>query len=1149
METVAAQYAGNYPLDPGEGKNYTVWRNVKDYGAIGDGKADDTAAINKAMSDGNRCGSNCNATSARGAVIYFPSGIYLVSSSIITYYNTQMIGNPVNLPVIRSSKYFVGLGVISTDKYLGGNAEWFIDTDNFFRAVRNFVVDIRNTTVGSPACIHWQVAQATSLENVFFYMNPDKARNQVGVFSENGSGGFMSDLTFTLGSIGLQSGGNQQFTTRAMQFINCTTAVALLWDWGWTFKSLNIFGSEYAITISGDTVGGSVYLLDSLIETTQTGIAMANTSHGAVTTGFLNLDNVVLQGVPTAVTQNNVSVLAGGTTKIKSWVYGKVYDGAHPNGTLSTGGALQNSHPMTPSLSGGPNQGYFERNRPQYEFVHADHFVNARKYASGDGVTDDTNGLNTAFSVAASGGLTLYIPAGTYMVTDTVQIPSGSVIVGECWPQIMARGTKFQDMANPHVMVRVGKKGGETGTVEIQDLLFTVQGPTAGAVLVEWNIQATAAGTAAMWGDHFRIGGALGTKLQVADCPTLKGVTNNKCIASSLMLHLTNTSSAYLENIWAWSADHDIDDPQQTDIDVYSARGILIESQGPSWLYATAAEHSMLYQYQLYQAQDIFMSMIQTENYYFAPAPNSPGPFNNSVGYYDSDPDIAGDCANQTDGCSQSWALNIVRSNNIQIGGAGLYSWYNQNYDQTQKCVDDQDCQLSLVSTQANTNVYINNIYTIGATQMIVPSDSNMSTVVAKDNTNQISHPFLSVVSAWTDINSDDLSAVSDLCINDPDIEDCIDQGTTIQICDPTLTFSSLDTLQAASSTIPNVCLDSYSLQVISDMLDEALNNYTSVDNGYDKVFKYYIEAVKGMIPYQISAFMEKGGPGNQFFDCVVREQHGKNETPVACPWLDGAEESWEVYYVPKNLSGFYDTLEATYGINQTWITLGDDTSQVQCTNDEGKNCGKLIQTYHGYPILANNIDVPNPKDIVTAALTNMTQIKLNIMATRMDISLGKWQGSNNDVVQAVSMPAFLIAQAIDSMQSAKSLGEATKKEDQTNLILEVLGVVFMFLPFIGEAGEWATGLAALGRALNLLSNLGNTALTAADVIKNPTDAPMAIMGALMGITGDVRNPKGFETMSDAKRAMKDGDLAKIGPVFKAKNDKLQSIVGGCAKK
>lgn len=26
-----------------------------------------------------------------------------------------------------------------------------------------------------------------------------------------------------------------------------------------------------------------------------------------------------------------------------------------------------------------------------------------------------------------------------------------------------------------------------------------------------------------------------------------------------MLLHLTKTSSAYLENVWAWTADHDLD--------------------------------------------------------------------------------------------------------------------------------------------------------------------------------------------------------------------------------------------------------------------------------------------------------------------------------------------------------------------------------------------------------------------------------------------------------------------------------------------------------------------------------------------------------------------------------------------------------------
>jgi glucan 1,3-beta-glucosidase len=70
---------------------YKVFRNVKEYGAKGDGHTDDTAAINKAISDGNRCEPlKCQSSTTTLAVVYFPSGKYLISSPLIDYYYTQV---------------------------------------------------------------------------------------------------------------------------------------------------------------------------------------------------------------------------------------------------------------------------------------------------------------------------------------------------------------------------------------------------------------------------------------------------------------------------------------------------------------------------------------------------------------------------------------------------------------------------------------------------------------------------------------------------------------------------------------------------------------------------------------------------------------------------------------------------------------------------------------------------------------------------------------------------------------------------------------------------------------------------------------------------------------------------------------------------
>jgi glucan 1,3-beta-glucosidase len=61
-----------------------------------------------------------------------------------------------------------------------------------------------------------------------------------------------------------------------------------------------------------------------------------------------------------------------------------------------------------------------------------------------------------------------------------------------------------------------------------------------------------------------------------------------------MMLHITSESSGYFENMWAWVADHDLDDALNTQISVAVARGILVESQGPTWFLGTASEHSIL---------------------------------------------------------------------------------------------------------------------------------------------------------------------------------------------------------------------------------------------------------------------------------------------------------------------------------------------------------------------------------------------------------------------------------------------------------------------------------------------------------------------------------------------------------------------------
>lgn len=90
----------------------------------------------------------------------------------------------------------------------------------------------------------------------------------------------------------------------------------------------------------------------------------------------------------------------------------------------------------------------------------------------------------------------------------------------------------------------------------MQDLIFTTRGATAGAILVEWNIQARTQGSAGLWDCHARVGGATGTELTPAECPASTSGVDAGCSAASLMMHLTSEASGYFENMWLWGADH-----------------------------------------------------------------------------------------------------------------------------------------------------------------------------------------------------------------------------------------------------------------------------------------------------------------------------------------------------------------------------------------------------------------------------------------------------------------------------------------------------------------------------------------------------------------------------------------------------------------
>ena len=238
----------------------------------GDGVTDDSDAFNRAIADGNRCGPwVCDSSTDTPAVVYVPSGTYLIGKPIIFYYMTQLIGNPKALPVLKAASTLQALALIDASPYRNTDgAPGWTSTNLFMRQIRNFVIDgtavpPRNGFQG----IHWPASQATTIQNVKIRMTQSADSVHAGIFVENGSGGHMADLDIEGGLYGMNIG-NQQFTMRNIKISKAVIGISQIWNWGWLYSGLSISDCGTAFSMINGYLAnklevGSVVIIDSEI--------------------------------------------------------------------------------------------------------------------------------------------------------------------------------------------------------------------------------------------------------------------------------------------------------------------------------------------------------------------------------------------------------------------------------------------------------------------------------------------------------------------------------------------------------------------------------------------------------------------------------------------------------------------------------------------------------------------------------------------------------------------------------------------------------------------------------------------------------------------------------------------------------------------
>ena len=295
----------------------------------------------------------------------------------------------------------------------------------------------------------------------------------------------------------------------------------------------------------------------------------------------------------------------GGTVVVPGWRQGTGYT----NGVLD--GASQAAVPLTRADAPLPR-----RARPTFD-DDASPPVSALAYgAVGDGKTDCAAALRAALAT----GRTVFLPYGYYLISSTVVVPPNGALVGELGSVLLADAASpaFASAAAPAPLLSV--PAASTG-VRLVDLLFSSTGDALGLVFLDW--RATAAAPAGLWDVSWRLYHA----------------------AADLFVVAGPGAGVYWEEGWGWVADHDVDTNQN--LQVMNPRGMTVTGSGPSFLYGTAMEHSVLYQYNFSGTGLVTTIVTQTESEYFSVPPTG-------------------------------WAM-VHENAATQMYGAGFYNWFGGN--------------------------------------------------------------------------------------------------------------------------------------------------------------------------------------------------------------------------------------------------------------------------------------------------------------------------------------------------------------------------------------------------------------------------------------------------------------------------------------
>ena len=392
--------------------------------------------------------------------------------------------------------------------------------------------------------------------------------------------------------------------------------------------------------------------------------------------------------------------------------------------------------------------------------------------------------------------------------------------------------------------------------------------------------------------------------------------------------------------------------------------------------------------------------------------------------------------------------------------------------------------------------------------------------------------------------------------------------------------FKTLGEMQNAADKIPGHCFDTYLVDVELLTLKGAFDAYDeSIRNGYDDKFKVYERVVRRQAPESVDAYMRGAQKSGAF--CCAEDRYvqccsdcssgygcsagcdlgkpcksGERRSDIGCPTriTDPTDffqtpKPGKVTYTLLDQDKFFREIGDEFGIQRDWIEFGDRMAYsgngCQYAGNDVQECIRKSATWwHGYPLL-KNITVPNPRDIVSKSYDRSRALAESAAQAQRFAAYDLGVTGRSDLVDALSLPALMLAEAIETMKHVVEVADKVLEEERKADIANFITAIFMLIPVAGEVAA-AVGGAAMRAIIDMAGELANVGMTIYELVNDPSSALSTVMGFVMG-GGVSRRP--FREAAAARRGMSSMEKGKLAPRVKTDLDTITNLRTACLKK